>query len=346
MPLLDIQRKGQQIGRIRIGIKVKPDHGQERPTRLSTFRLTTGSRYSADAIVDVLGGEVRPWEGQWEVITERSELVVTIPPRDQVITQWYEMWNRGGCLRRCDSQREQISGKPCLCPADPVERSVLAKQNPPVACKNVTRINVMVPDLPGFGVWRLDTGSYYAAVELGDSAALMEAARDAGVFLPAILRIDQRTRVAGGKTTHYPVPVLEVTATFRQVVSGELAAAGMVAQLPPATEPVHRALTATPATAPAPAPAAASPTVAPATAPPTAQELAEMAAAAVSRAEVEQLVALAKEHLLTEEHVLVDPATETYDQLAEVLRERWKELPRPVVTTDEEEPAPDDGYTR
>jgi hypothetical protein len=261
MAILDIQRRGQQIGRIRIGeqvaiLKDGKDTGRTRPARRETFRLTTGSRHEADAIAALLGGTPRPWNGQWEVPTDATEINVMVPPRDQVISQNYEMWTAGGCQRRCDSQHEQVSGGPCLCPhaADPsdaeeVERAALrraemAKMNPPRACGLVTRLNVMIPDLPGLGVFRLDTGSYYAAVEIGDAAALLQAARDRGLFLPAVLRIDHRQRVAGGQTKKFPVPVLEILATFRQIAGGELEAAGIAAQLPPAPGAGRAAITA------------------------------------------------------------------------------------------------------
>ena len=242
MAVLDLQRKGQQIGRIRIGQQVAvirdgKDTGKTRPSKLSTFRFTTGSRVSAEAISALYGGDVRQWGSEWEVVTAQSAIGVTVPPRDEVVSQWYEMWNKGGAVRRCDSQTEQISGGPCLCPhaEDPSnstqaddaarKRAALAKLNPPQACKLVTRINVMIPDLPGLGVFRLDTGSYYAAVEIGDSAELMQMARDKGVFLPAILRIDQRRRVAGGQTKTYPVIVLEaLTTTFEDALGVHLAA--------------------------------------------------------------------------------------------------------------------------
>ena len=250
-PLLDVQRRGQQIGRIRIGqqvavIKDGRDTGKTRPARLDTFRFTTGSETVAQAIAAYYGGEVRPWNGEYEVITGKDVIGVTVPPRDEVISQWYEMWTKGGCQRRCDSRREQISGGQCLCPhaEDPgdhdevtrmaLERSRLASLNPPRACKAVTRVNVGIPDLPGLGVFRLDTGSYYAAVEMGDAAQLMQMARDHGVTLPAQLRIDHRSRVANGETKKFPVPVLEVMATVRDLVTGALEAGGMAAQLPPA----------------------------------------------------------------------------------------------------------------
>jgi hypothetical protein len=276
MPILDIQRRGQQIGRIRIGQQVatgkKNSDGSDkmRPAKLDTFRFTTASRAAADAIAGLYGGAVRDWlRGQFEVITQRSEIGVTVPPRDQVVSQWYEMWNKGGCVRRCDSQRDQISNGPCLCPhaANPddeeevarkaLERAGLAKSNPPGACKLVTRISVMIPDLPGLGVFRLDSGSYYAASEIGDAALLMHAAREKGVLLPAMLRIEQRQRIAGGKTTNYPVPVLEVLATFRQITSGALEQAGLRAQLPPPPGEQPKAITAgssAPETPPAPEP--------------------------------------------------------------------------------------------
>lgn len=265
MPLLDVQRKGQQIGRIRIGQQVATSKGGMRPARLDTFRFTTQSKVTADAIAELYGGEVREWRGQHEVITGKSEIYVTVPPRDQVVTQHYEMWTAGGCQRRCDSRTEQISGKPCLCPhaANPededevaraaLDRAALASKNPPQACKPVTRISVMIPDLPGLGIFRLDTGSYYAAVEIGDAAHVLQAARDRGVLIPAVLRIDQRSRVVNGETKKYPVPVLDVTVTFRQIVSGALEAGGIMAQLPPAPGEPPRALTAAPATPPPPA---------------------------------------------------------------------------------------------
>ena len=220
--------------------------GKTRPARLDTFRFTTASRVTAEAIAELYGGEVRDWEGEFEVITGKSEIGVTVPPRDEVISQWYEMWNKGGCQRRCDSQHEQISDGPCLCPhaGDPDDADEVAARrwsaptwprlNPPRACKLVTRITVMIPDLPGLGVFRLDTGSYYAATEIGDSAALMQFARDQGVFLPAILRIEHRQRVADGQTKKFPVPVLEVLTTFRDLATGAIERAGMAAQLPPA----------------------------------------------------------------------------------------------------------------
>lgn len=328
MPILDIQRRGQQIGRIRIGEKVATGKtnraGKEifRPVKLATFRLTTGSRLAAVAVAEHLGGEVREWGTEWEVVTTCSEIPVTVPPRDQAVSQWYEMWTAGGCARRCDSVTAQTKDGqvPCLCPSDPHERAAKAKQLTPEACKPVTRINVMIPDLPGLGVWRLDTGSFYAATELGDAAELMERARANGVFLPATLRIDQRTQVANGLTKQFPVPVLEIMATFREIATGAIAAGGLMAQLPPAPGQQRLALTAGPAE-----PLAQS--TAKAAEPPKPQDLANQAMAAVWRGELAPLIELAKEHDVADDMVCTDAGSQLYESLRDYLTHRWAELP-------------------
>lgn len=346
MPVLDVQRRGQQIGRIRIGEQVQAANGRMRPSKLETFRFTTGSRATAEAIAALYGGEIRDWlRGQFEVITEKSEIGVTVPPRDQVVSQWYELWSKGGCQRRCDSQT-MSDGKPCLCPhsGDPddevkvtaaaAERARMASLNPPQACKLVTRISVMLPDLPGLGVFRLDTGSFYAATEIGDTARLLQMARDQGVFLPAVLRIEQRQRVANGTTKNYPVPVLEVLATFRDIATGALGAGGMAAQLPPPPGGAPKALTAGTPDLPGPAPLKPD-GVGPGGAgevPPAdsmrAEDIANLAmTVAASREDVEALTKTAEANGCMDDLVCTDAETDVYEELREYLRDRWKQLP-------------------
>lgn len=260
---LDMQRRAQRIGRIRIGQQVKASNGKMRPATLTTFRFTTGSQVTAEAVAAFYGGQARPWEGQrgqWEVITGRSEIWVNIPPADEVVSGWYEMWASSGVKRRCDSVREQISGGPCLCPhaSDPddadevrdkaILRDQLAKEGK--ACARHLRINVQIPDLPGVGVFMLDTGSYNAATEVIGKAEMLEEARKRGIFLKAMLRIEWRQR--GSDRKPYPVPVLEIMDTVRDIVSGELAKGGLRAQLPPVPGAPLRAIAGGVAPLPAP----------------------------------------------------------------------------------------------
>ena len=192
---------------------------QDAPGRLDTFRFTTGSRYIADAIAELYGGrsatwDTRPVRGHHHRVRDQF---VTVPPRDQVISQWYEMWTAGGLPSAAATRSASRSAAARACARTPktptnddevanaaAQRARLAKLNPPQACKLVTRINVMIPDLPGLGVFRLDTHSFYAAVEIGDEAALMQPAREHGVFLRG--HAADRAAAAGRRRADQEVP--------------------------------------------------------------------------------------------------------------------------------------------
>lgn len=207
MPIIELQRRLRQIGRIRIGEQVatgrttKAGKPGTRPVKLSTFKLTSSDEQVIRVAAELYGGEPKPWAempGQWEVVTESAELPIAVPPGGVALSQWYETWSGGGCTRRCDGQFEQISDQPCLCSADERE------------CKIHTRLSVVLADLPGLGLWRLDTQGYYAATELTGTVNLLEACAEAGRFLPARLRLEQREVKRAGKTMKFAVPCIDV----------------------------------------------------------------------------------------------------------------------------------------
>jgi hypothetical protein len=72
-PIVDMQQRFQELGRIRIGIQVeyeKDGKKRSRPEKLETFRLTSPNRDLLEAAVIAYGdAEIRPWQGQWEVVT-------------------------------------------------------------------------------------------------------------------------------------------------------------------------------------------------------------------------------------------------------------------------------------
>lgn len=218
MPILGLQQQQSEVGRIRLGVKVTTKTGATAPSKLDRFRFTSARKNLLDTIATLYGGKVEAWQPpkgnqQWQVITNATEVPVIIPPQDPAESQWYEMWSKGGCLRRCDGQRERLSGEACLCLAHgcaPEERD----------CKLHTRVRVMLADVPSMGCWRVDTGSYYAAVELPGIAAMLAMAQ--GV-IPGKLILSQRTVTRAGKTFNFVVPVLDCDAfTPRELVSGRL----------------------------------------------------------------------------------------------------------------------------
>lgn len=235
MPILDIQRRFRELGRIRLGVKEpvltqggkpKTKDGQPvtRPKKLSTFRLTTPWRHLLDAALEVgIAGEVKPWtpeEGreEFELVTDVNRLDVLVPP-GEVLSQWWEAWKGGGCDRRCDGVRMVIAGgksadRDCLC----------AKENrDPRACKPTTRLLVMLPGLPDLGVWRLESHGFNAAVELGGAVNITELATARGVIIPAELRIEKRSvKRPGEPVKRFAVPVLG----FRTRLGDTLSALG------------------------------------------------------------------------------------------------------------------------
>jgi hypothetical protein len=329
VPVPGLQHIYYQSGRIRTGRKILASNGKLRPARLETFRFTTRSTVAAAEIARLFGGQVTPWNRQHEVITDAAELPVMIPPRADLVTQWLEMWNAGGCVHRCDGAVDQVSGLPCVCPADPGTRDELARLNPPRACKLITRLSVMIPDLPGLGVWRLDTGSWWAAAEISAAAALLAAARARGIWLPGMLRLETRERLAGGRTTEFPVPVLEVLATLRQIMGGELDQVGFAALLPPPPPGGRRALPPAPVTADqgaGPGPEAdPDPGV-------SAQDIADQIIAAATRAQVAHLATQAKAAGVADDVVFGPPAGDPdaaqFEQfLSEFGNAWWNTLP-------------------
>jgi hypothetical protein len=352
MSILGVQRRSQEIGRLRIGQSLVSAKGVKYPARLSTFRFTTRSRLAASAVAEIYGGTMGDWEGNegfFEVITKADALGVMVPPHDEFTTSWMEAWQGGKPKRRCDGALERIGGGACICPhienADGEQVLDFARiremaANRQDVCTPVTRISVILPELPGLGVWRLDTGSFYALMEIQDAAGLLVAARDKKIPVPAMLRIDQRKQVTQTETKRFPVPVLEIAVSFRELASGALSTGGLASQLPPAPGESRRAITA-PARAAleaAPPPHAGRAGVTavieepmPAQLPdrePTKEEIVEMARRASTREEIEAIVATATAALLIDDHITPEPGVDIQEPLRGWLGHLWRGLPR------------------
>jgi hypothetical protein len=221
MPILDLQKRLVELGRIRQGTTTpatsRSGRAFDRPVKLDTWRMTSRDETLIRAAADLYGGQPAPWRdgAEWEVITGTDQLDILVIP-GQTLSQWWELWaqpdGKGAvsCLRRCDGQ-EQTDGSPCACPPDYDERRDAAAGG--TACKPITRLSVVLPHLPGIGQWRLEARGYYAAVELAAATSLIEKASQSGALLPARLRLEQRTKAVDGQTISYRVPVVAVDVT-------------------------------------------------------------------------------------------------------------------------------------
>jgi hypothetical protein len=216
-----------EAGRIRLGEKVPTGgtdkHGNPafRPKKLATFRFTSSDRSKIEHVARLFGGKPEAWTNgplqQWQVTTEADQIDVIVPPTDMAFSQWFETWVGGGIQKRCDGQRETISDQPCLCDPDPAERE----------CKPTTRLSVMLAQVQGMGLWRVEVHGYYGAVELAGSVELIMAAAGRGHLLPATLRLDKRTVTRPGQPRRdFAVPVLDVKLPLAAIAHATAGALG------------------------------------------------------------------------------------------------------------------------
>ncbi len=211
MPILDLQKRARELGRIRLGQKSASGF----PEKLDRFRFTGHSQTLIAKIAELYGGEPREWTPaggtqQWEVISDTARVPIMVPP--QPVSQWYEFWTRAGCQHRCDGQRNVLTDEPCD-PEDPKHIEAVKKPT--------TRLNVVLRDVEGIGVWRVETHGFNAAIELPDVAEFLAAA---GGYVNGWLSLEQRTSIEqtdqGPKTRHFLVPIIEVDVTPAQLMAG------------------------------------------------------------------------------------------------------------------------------
>jgi len=251
-----LPKKLTELGRIRIGDR-EPNArgGGTHPHKLSTFRLTSQNGSLLGFVASLYGGTVKPWEGEgapvdehgrathFEVYTEANSLDVLIPTMSAVALS-YEVWSASGCQRRCTGTVIQdcatnldLIGKACICPADDLERADQAQRG--AACLRILRLNVLLPDVPGLGTWRLETKGFYAAAELLGTLDLLTQAGGEHAIIESVLRLEQRTlkRAARGdqkaQTMKFVVPVLWPKWTPRQLLAGT---ANILLMAPPTAE--------------------------------------------------------------------------------------------------------------
>lgn len=211
MPIIGLQKRARELGRIRLG--QKGDKGQ--PQKLDRFRLTSASEPLLRRVAELYGGEVQQWtpkggSPQFEVVTNSSRLPIMVPP--QPVSQWFETWRASGCTHRCDGRTNVLTDELCD-PEDPLHIEALAKPT--------TRLNVVLRDVEGIGVWRVETHGWNAAVELPDVAEFLA---QAGGYVNGWLALEQRTSVdnSGSKpaTRHFMVPIIEIDITPAELMAG------------------------------------------------------------------------------------------------------------------------------
>lgn len=250
-----LERRMLEMGRIRVGDKVpvSADSTTTRPRRLETFRFTSQNKPRLEymARLPEIGGVVTPWPDapqgkQWQLYSTTDTLAVVVPPFN-ALTQNNEIWQGRECRVRCDgeyiihSTKPDSIGTPCVC-ANLLTPDRIEKAKQGKACHTITRLNLILPDVPGVGVWRFETGSYYAGMELQGCAEMMEAAAAEGTYITCALQIEERKALRRNtkgvlETQVFVVVTLQPTVTMRQLLTRQIPADALVGQVVPKALP-------------------------------------------------------------------------------------------------------------
>jgi hypothetical protein len=239
--IITIQRQARELGRLRTGY-TDTTGSKARPVRSQTWIVTSHAEHYVQAAAEIWGGTPEKWQPlgngaqQWRVVTAASFLDAILPPGDP-LSQAYESWSRGGAQRRCDGMTETLADQPCFCRAQWGDNfHEVAPRD--AACKMTTRLNVMLPEMPDIGAWRVETHSFYSANEIAAAVDMLKGAIGDQALIPVRLRIEQRTRVAQGKTKQFPVVAVELRgSTAGQVLAGAVQTVPVgTAATPPAVE--------------------------------------------------------------------------------------------------------------
>lgn len=205
MPI-DIQRQQRlvEVGKIRVGELAVAASGKTFPRSRESFRLTSRHKQILECAQESYGGEMRDWEGHpgyWELMTEQMELKALVSLRPTMtgeyesLSQHFERW--GGtrkCTHRCNGITCSLLGKegrrdiPCECDHD--DRK----------CKLVSRLLVILTELPTLGMWRLDTRSDTFDQEIHALISVCGQFNQTGLPVPVSLSISWREKSA--KTTN------------------------------------------------------------------------------------------------------------------------------------------------
>lgn len=261
--IITLQRQARELGRLRTGYSVPNDDPTKRPraVRSQTWIISSHAEHYVQAAADVWGGTVEKWQpqgngaAQWRVVTKAASLDAILPPGDP-LSQSYELWSAGGAQRRCDGMTETLADQPCFCLAqwgDNFHETAPRDK----ACKITTRLNVILPEMPDIGAWRVETHSFYAANEMAAAVDVLKGSIGEAALIPVRLRIEQRTRVAQGKTKQFPVVAVELRgSTAGQVLAGaaQVVPVGVPPTRPAAVEGNEHAAIEAPASVAPPAP--------------------------------------------------------------------------------------------
>nr|PZN59666.1 MAG: hypothetical protein DIU58_17655 [Sphaerobacter thermophilus] len=192
MPIKGISeiRRLPRLGKIHLGIKLTNQRGTEYPKAVDYFVVKEDDSTPAAAVEafrSVYGDKPR-------------QLRIMFPSDDPevICPQYYKQYGAGtGLVRMCDGER-------CLCRTESgemVETECLCDPpgGDPNGCKHMMHLIFMLPDVPGIGVWQLDTSSFHSIVNINSGLEMIRALAGRVSMIPLTLRLRPKEVSPGGR---------------------------------------------------------------------------------------------------------------------------------------------------
>ena len=192
MPIKGISeiRRLPRLGKIHLGVKATSAKGTEYPRAVDYFVVKEDDSTpaaAAEAFRSVYGDKPR-------------QLRIMFPAEDTEIIapQWYKLYGSGtGLIRMCDGER-------CLCRNDAgdMEETECLCEPPggePNGCRHMMHLQFLLPDVPGLGVWQLDTSSFHSIVNINSGLEMIRALAGRVSMIPLTLRLRPKEVSPGGK---------------------------------------------------------------------------------------------------------------------------------------------------
>lgn len=201
MPIkgLTENRRLPRVGKLYLGIKVKGKGGKEHPKAVDYIvcpeTLPNGDPNPNRAdFVKVFGEQPRS-----------IRIMFPVDNEDVVLSQYYRAYSssRGlvckgdgeQCRRMVDAETGDLANRDSravewkVMPCGGVEcPDYLSK---PQRCREVMNLQFMIPELPGMGIWQIDTSSINTIKNLNGSAAFVKGIYGRLAFIPLILQMEQ-----------------------------------------------------------------------------------------------------------------------------------------------------------
>lgn len=214
-------RRLPRLGKIRLGIKkVSERTGKEYPAEVDYFILDPGtpSELENKNLIDAFH---RLYGEQPKSI----KIMIPVVNSEVFFPQFYKCYGSGAMLK-CKGDGETAS---CINSEFAKPLKVVGKDEMGLIkveckgkecsyyqngdCSEVAVLQVLLPDLPGAGVWQITTGSFHAIVNLNSCLDYIRAVCGRAHMLPLILeRRAEEIVHEGKKTTHY---ILHINMDFK-----------------------------------------------------------------------------------------------------------------------------------